>query len=195
MTGARRGARWQRVFDHESSWPLPPKDAGETEMMREFEASPFFQGLDPSPEARRVLNYAITEMLNNAIDHSSGNKARLSARVDGSSLTVVIADDGVGALQHVREHFGLASDDEALAHIAKGQQTTAPEHHSGQGLFFTSRMVDQFELDSGTLRWVVDNERGRPGRWSCLGRDWHPRHLAAPPGSASHATRDLRPVQ
>jgi anti-sigma regulatory factor (Ser/Thr protein kinase) len=159
MTGARRGARWQRVFDAEFLWELPPS-IGEAAMWREFEASAFATGLQMSPEARRVLNYAVTEMINNAIDHSSGTRVTLAARADGSSLTLVISDDGVGALQHVRQHFDLASDADALAHISKGQQTTAPEHHSGQGLFFTSRMVDGFALDSGTLRWVVDTVRG-----------------------------------
>ena len=159
MTGARRGARWERVFDQEFAWPLPPTDGGEAVMWREFEASPLVAGLDLSPGARRVLNYAVTEMLNNAIDHSSGSEVRLSARVDGPLLTVVIADDGVGVWRHVGEHFGLASDTEALAHISKGQQTTAPDRHSGQGLFFTSKMVEHFELDSGELRWIVDNER------------------------------------
>ncbi len=129
-------------------------------MWREFEASPFMAPRALTPEAKRVFNYAITEMLNNAIDHSSGTTVRLAARVDGQSITVVVRDDGVGALADVRRHFGFDSDQEALAHISKGGQTTAPDRHSGQGLFFTSKAVDHFELDSGALRWVVDNERG-----------------------------------
>jgi hypothetical protein len=35
-----------------------------------------------------------------------------------------------------------------------------PSRHSGEGLFFSSKATDWFEISSGTLRWVVDNRRG-----------------------------------
>jgi hypothetical protein len=41
--------------------------------------------------------------------------------------------------------------------------TTAPEAHTGQGLFFTSKAVDFFTAESGSLRWVADNTRGEIG--------------------------------
>jgi hypothetical protein len=34
-----------------------------------------------------------------------------------------------------------------------------PERHTGEGIFFTSKSANRFELESGGLRWVVDNRR------------------------------------
>jgi len=36
----------------------------------------------------------------------------------------------------------------AIQEILKGKTTTDPERHSGQGIFFTSKMADQFIIDS-----------------------------------------------
>jgi hypothetical protein len=33
-------------------------------------------------------------------------------------------------------------------------------HHTGEGIFFTSKSVDVFELESAGFTWVVDNRRG-----------------------------------
>jgi hypothetical protein len=35
-----------------------------------------------------------------------------------------------------------------------------PERHTGEGIFFTSKAVDRFEIESGTLHWIVDNRFG-----------------------------------
>jgi uncharacterized protein (DUF1330 family) len=37
--------------------------------------------------------------------------------------------------------------------------TTQPQAHTGQGIFFTSKMADLFTLEANGLRWVVDNRR------------------------------------
>jgi anti-sigma regulatory factor (Ser/Thr protein kinase)/biotin operon repressor len=161
LEGEKRGARWRRVFDVTLTWPLPPADGVAEDAMWD-EATRHLAALAPqmSQEAGQVLRHAATEMLNNAIDHSSGTAVTLSLRVDGDIVEVVVADDGVGALQHVRAAFGLASDLDALAHLQKGKQTSDPARHAGEGLFFTSKMVDEFALDSGSHAWLVDNERG-----------------------------------
>lgn len=114
----------------------------------------------PSGQAVGILNYGVTEVLNNAIDHSGGTTVRLSSRLHPGELEIVITDDGVGALKHVQDHFGLPSGLDAIAHIAKGQQPTDPARHSGQGLFFTSKAFDRFELDANGHTWTVDNSRG-----------------------------------
>lgn len=110
--------------------------------------------------AERILHYAFTEIVNNAVDHSRARSVRCEVRADGKTVFVVIADDGVGAFERVREALGLPATIDAIGEISKGKTTTDPEHHSGQGLFFTSKAVDHFELASGVLRWIVDNRRG-----------------------------------
>ena len=107
-----------------------------------------------------ILRYAFTEMLNNAVDHSGGNEVTIMFWVPGERWAFEVYDDGIGAFRHVRERLGLEDDEAALEQLTKGRETTAPERHTGEGIFFTSHMVDRFELDANRLRWIVDTERG-----------------------------------
>ncbi len=106
-----------------------------------------------------LLAYVVTELVNNAIDHSSGREVRIAAELRGAWLVVEIEDDGVGAFAHVREAFDLPSDLAAIQELSKGKTTTAPERHTGEGLFFSSKAVEFFRLESGGLAWIVDNAR------------------------------------
>lgn len=98
-------------------------------------------------------------MLNNAIDHSESKLADIRVAIDKGVLEFQIRDFGVGAFQRVRKTFRLETDQEAVEHILKGKQTTAPEAHSGQGIFFTSKIADRFQLRSGRLVLKFDNDR------------------------------------
>jgi hypothetical protein len=113
----------------------------------------------PKP-ARSILQYAFTEMLNNAIEHSAGRniEVRFEAAADG--LACVISDDGVGVFANLRKMLRLPSDLVALQELSKGKLTTLPAGHTGEGVFFTSKAARLFELSSGGLRWMVDNLRG-----------------------------------
>lgn len=110
-------------------------------------------------EAEGLVAYVVTELVNNAIDHSSGSRVRVSAEQRGTLLLLEIEDDGVGAFAHVRDTLNLPSELAALQELSKGKTTTAPEHHTGEGLFFTSKAVDFFRLASGAQAWIVDNRR------------------------------------
>ena len=116
--------------------------------------------IDMSPEAVTTLEYAVTEMVNNAIDHSQGSSVIVESWFEGGRVHLEVRDDGIGVFRNVRETFGLQSNLEALRALSKGKQTTAPEQHTGEGLFFTSKAVDRFELVSGKLAWVVEASRG-----------------------------------
>jgi hypothetical protein len=105
------------------------------------------------------MRYGFTEMLNNAIDHSGGTEARIMVWT-GDPVSFEVHDDGIGVFRHVRERVGLQDDLAALQQLSKGRETTAPERHTGEGIFFTSRAVDRFELDANRLRWIVDAARG-----------------------------------
>jgi anti-sigma regulatory factor (Ser/Thr protein kinase) len=106
-----------------------------------------------------ILAHAFTEMLNNAIDHSRGTIALVRGWVEGRSISFEIADDGIGVFSSIRSRLGLVDQWAALEELAKGKATTAPEAHSGEGIFFTSKSVDRFELEDASIRWVVDNVR------------------------------------
>jgi len=43
--------------------------------------------------------------------------------------------------------------------LTKGKQTTDPKHHTGEGIFFTSKIGDQFTIDSDGIQVIFDNLR------------------------------------
>jgi DNA-binding Lrp family transcriptional regulator len=154
--GAGRGSRYVPNADLDRRYPLEglEEDRVWDEIERdvpEFEAAP--------PNVHSILRYSFTEMLNNAIDHSTGSEARVMVWAR-DLLSFEVHDDGVGAFRHVSERLGLPDDLAALQQLSKGRETTAPDRHSGEGIFFTSRAVERFELDANGLRWTVDNTRG-----------------------------------
>ncbi|MGZ3475990.1 MAG: STAS-like domain-containing protein, partial [Polyangiales bacterium] len=109
--------------------------------------------------AEKIVHYAFTELVNNAIDHSGAEYVESVVRWIASGVEVEIVDEGIGAFENVRAALGLDTELEALAELSKGKTTTDPARHSGQGIFFSSKAVDLFELESGGVRWIVDNRR------------------------------------
>ena len=101
------------------------------------------------PDARSVFEYAFTEMLNNAIEHSGSKEVEVSFASIPRGLAFEIIDEGRGAFANLRKTLGLASDLEALQELSKGKLTTLPRGHTGEGIFFTSKVADRFELESG----------------------------------------------
>ncbi|MFW6368959.1 MAG: STAS-like domain-containing protein [Myxococcota bacterium] len=110
-------------------------------------------------EAKAVFGYAVTELVNNAIDHSGSRDVEVVTLAEEGALEVRIIDHGVGIFHHLRNELGLESDLAALQELSKGKTTTQPERHTGEGIFFTSKVADRFEVQSGRLRWIVDNRR------------------------------------
>lgn len=106
-----------------------------------------------------ILNYGFTEMLNNAIEHSRSRRAviRLWVDTDTDECRFVIRDYGIGVFESLRSKFGLEDSYEAVGHLLKGKQTTDPERHSGEGIFFTSKAADRFWLNSRGIKLIVDN--------------------------------------
>jgi anti-sigma regulatory factor (Ser/Thr protein kinase) len=113
-----------------------------------------------SVEARSITNYAFTGMLNNAIDHSGATTASARVWIARFELRFEIRDHGRGALPHLQHELRLNDAFDALGELTKGKTTTDPERHTGEGIFFTSKAVDVFTLESAGLRWTVDNLRG-----------------------------------
>jgi len=104
------------------------------------------------------LRYAATEVINNAIEHSSGRTVVIDVAFEAGRTTVVsVRDDGVGVFHRVCEDFGFASPHEAIVHLEKGKLTSDPARHSGEGLFFSSKAVARFRLESQGVAWVVDS--------------------------------------
>ncbi len=102
---------------------------------------------------RDIWHYAATEMINNAIDHSGTREVEVSARLNALWTEVLVADKGEGIFVKIRRALNLHDPREAILELAKGKLTTAPEQHSGEGIFFTSRALDFFQIESHRLRF------------------------------------------
>jgi len=116
-------------------------------------------GESRAAKAKAVLAYAFTEMLNNAIDHSGSREVDVSFDTLDQSAKFTVADEGIGVYENVRAKFNLGSVVAALQEISKGKVTTQADRHTGEGIFFTSKAADLFQLEANGLQWTVDNRR------------------------------------
>jgi anti-sigma regulatory factor (Ser/Thr protein kinase) len=114
---------------------------------------------DIAGEAYSTLIYAFSELLNNAIDHSGSASVRIEVSRAERLVVFDILDTGVGALPSIAAGLDLPDTLSALQELSKGKVTTAPTHHPGEGIFFTSKAGARFELESGGWTWTVDNTR------------------------------------
>lgn len=154
--GAGRARRYRRPLLFEST--LETRGLQEDRVWKQVRAG--VRDLEMlTRNADRIANYAFTEMLNNAIDHSGSEAVRVTVGGRGERFAFVIADRGVGAFEHVRRQAGLEDHVAAIQEISKGKMTTDPKRHTGQGIFFTSKAVELFSIASNGWRWLVDNTR------------------------------------
>jgi anti-sigma regulatory factor (Ser/Thr protein kinase)/biotin operon repressor len=158
LRGAGRGAAWELAATAPRTFRYENVALAEDRVYAQLQAEvPRIASLDGP--ARSVVAYAVTEIVNNAIEHSAARSIRVTVEPTPGGLTIEIADDGVGAFARLREGLGLASDLEAVQELSKGKVTTDAARHTGEGIFFTSKVADRFELEANGLRWLVDNER------------------------------------
>lgn len=106
---------------------------------------------DEKENVRAICHYGFTEMFNNVIDHSGSDKAVIWIEVDALLVKISITDYGVGIWNKLQEAFHLDDPRHALLELTKGKLTTDPGRHTGEGIFFTSRMFDKYIVASGKL--------------------------------------------
>ncbi|NMC35452.1 DUF4325 domain-containing protein [Candidatus Beckwithbacteria bacterium] len=117
-----------------------------------------FSLFDQLPEnIKSIFEYAFSEMLNNAIEHSHSKTIKVKVSLNQKELSFVIDDFGIGVFRSIMNKRGLKSELEAIQDLLKGKTTTAPKLHSGEGIFFTSKVGDQFALDSFGYQLMTDN--------------------------------------
>lgn len=132
-------------------------DLNEDEVLEEIkkETGIFFQ-LPKNVE--RILQYGFTEMLNNAIEHSRSEKITVEMKSDSSGILFEVSDGGVGIFNNIMKKKKLSSELEAIQNLLKGKETTAPEAHSGEGIFFTSKVADTLVFKSGSKKLIFNNK-------------------------------------
>ncbi len=105
-----------------------------------------------------ICYFGFTEMLNNVIDHSESKEARVHLSRTATNITIDVMDAGVGIFRKIQTEFDLHDPRHALLELSKGKLTTDEEKHTGEGIFYTSRMFDRFTIISGTLCFLREND-------------------------------------
>lgn len=122
---------------------------------------------------QNIWNYAFSEMINNVMDHSQADSLSIVISQDYLNTNVTIADNGIGIFQKIKDYFKLSSIDDAICELFKGKLTTDTKNHSGEGIFFSSKLMDDFFIlssgkvftnnkydDSKILDLALENQEG-----------------------------------
>jgi len=144
-----RSYRLKALDTYEETFPISP-ELKEDVVLRE-RVSPHLRNLPANVE--HICDYGFTEMLNNAIEHSEGTLCKIRLSRNYSIVSLDLIDNGVGIFNKIARECHLADKRQAILELSKGKLTTDSRNHSGEGIFFTSRMFDSFSIMSGELRY------------------------------------------
>ena len=112
---------------------------------------------------QKIWRYAITAMLNNAMEHARASAIVVVVNRSRLSTIVGVLDNGVGIFRRIqqqqREETGeVITTAEAASLLYSGGYTSLPEAHAGQGIFFTSRLMDHFAIRSDMELFTLSGE-------------------------------------
>jgi len=110
-----------------------------------------------------IWQYGFTEMLNNAVDHSSGSIVAVQVTKTATTSEILVYDDGEGIFNKIQRELDFDDERHAVLELAKGKLTTDPAHHTGEGIFFSSRMFDLFIIMSG--KTAFSHQHVKPDDW------------------------------
>jgi anti-sigma regulatory factor (Ser/Thr protein kinase) len=169
-TGKTRSRKYRLPPVREHAVTVPLAGLAEDALWR-GEVRPHLEGLPAN--VLDIWQYGVTEMVNNAVDHSGGVHLRVALTRTAVSTRMLIADDGVGIFRKIRQECHLEDERHAVLELAKGKLTTDPQRHTGEGIFFASRMFDRYAILSGAVffshalpeaeDWILETEHSSEG--------------------------------
>lgn len=101
----------------------------------------------------RMIQHGFTELVNNAADHSGGTSVTVSLRQTPTHVQLLVSDDGVGVFHKICSAFELEDPQHAMLELSKGRLTSAPDAHTGRGLFFSSQLADVFDIHANNTAY------------------------------------------
>lgn len=104
-----------------------------------------------SKGARNIWSYVFMEIMNNAIEHSQGQNISCHIMQDYLYTEISITDDGIGIFNNIQKNLSeklgtKASIQDAILELHKGKFTSNPACHSGEGIFFSSKMMRELAI-------------------------------------------------
>jgi anti-sigma regulatory factor (Ser/Thr protein kinase)/predicted transcriptional regulator len=146
-TGTKRNAQYSlQMVAHRATYQL--KGLQEDYVWSEF-VKPLLS--DVPDNVMRACNYGFTEILNNAIDHSEAEQVYIRVQLTRLNVRFSISEEGIGIFHKIQTALSLKDPKYAILELAKGKCTTAPDKHTGEGIFFTARIFDSFYILSQKL--------------------------------------------
>ena len=154
-TGRGKGKRYSlgEIRDYSVTLSIT-KDLSEDTVWRKYFAF-IFEGI--SENITDICQYGFTEMVNNVIDHSGGKTVWMDISRTKEKILIYVIDDGEGIFKRIKRLCELSDERHAIMELSKGKLTTDPENHTGEGIFFTSRMFDRFDIESKGLNYSHDD--------------------------------------
>jgi hypothetical protein len=150
-TGTTRNRKYIPKPLVDFSIELPLQGMEEDKIWRQY-IRPLLENL--TPNVLNICQYGFTEMVNNAIDHSDGTKLMILVSRTYKLIEIDIIDDGIGIFNKIQKAFNLDDSLHAILELSKGKLTSDPNRHTGEGIFFTSRVFDRFFILSGYLSFA-----------------------------------------
>lgn len=148
-TGSNRYPKYKLV-QTKKRWEYKNEDLEEDIIWRN-DISPYLKSINAN--VRDICQYGFTEMVNNVIDHSESDNILIWLIYDFLNIEFRIIDRGIGIFRKIKRELGLERSNQAILELAKGKFTSDPENHSGEGIFFTSRVFDTFVIASHRLNF------------------------------------------
>jgi STAS-like domain of unknown function (DUF4325) len=97
----------------------------------------------------------------------------VNIKKNAASTQMLMMDNGIGIFKKIQTEMGLLDERHAILELSKGKLTTDPKNHTGEGIFFTSRMFDSFDIISGGVYfnhhfgddrdWILEMEQFKSG--------------------------------
>ena len=168
-TGSTRSRKYELVKEKVQEAYDISASLDEDQVWREL-IGPFLKHL--SQNVVDLSRYGFTEMVNNAKDHSEGTNVVCVAERSALHIVLYVVDNGIGIFEKIKQFFELEDERHAMLELSKGKLTTDPDRHTGEGIFFSSRMFDSFSILSGKYffchlpdnsDWLVEERTAKVG--------------------------------
>jgi len=144
----------RHTYIYKNNGSLSEDTVWETDIKKHFTGLP--------DNVRRMWTYGFLEIFNNAIEHSHGKEIRVIIDQNSIFNKMIIADNGIGIFKNIKKKFKLLEEKDALLELTKGKRTTDKARHSGQGIFFVSKIFDDFMIASGGIIFSPDASKNKP---------------------------------
>jgi len=147
--GKTKARKYELKMLTDELFPLNVSDGFEEDVVWREKILPLLK--DIPQNVLDICQYGVTEILNNVLSHSESLSAFINVERNAILVRIRVGDQGVGIFNKIQKSFNLHDPRHALLELTKGKLTSEQAGHTGEGIFFTSRMFDRFSILSGTL--------------------------------------------